>query len=117
MNAQQAYKELQIRNIRDSVKTLENVGAIIILPDEVEADLTSLTRKEEKAEKREKRKFERECKDSYRSMDAFEYAMDGNFDELLDSIVPACCKHGCQVEPDGHCVHGNPSILLDNGLI
>ncbi len=117
MNAQQAYKELQIRNLRESVQNLEEMGAIIILPENVEADLTKLKRKEEKAEEREKRKFKRECKDSYEHMDAFEYAADGNFDVLMDSIVPACCKHGCQVEPDGHCMHGNPSILLANGLI
>jgi DNA repair protein RadC len=29
-----------------------------------------------------------------------------------DSIVPACCKRGCQVEPDGHCEHACPSVLL-----
>jgi hypothetical protein len=32
-----------------------------------------------------------------------------------DSIVPACCKRGCQVEPDGHCEHACPSVLLALG--
>lgn len=38
-------------------------------------------------------------------------------DALLDSIVPACCSEGCEVEPDGHCEHGHPSVLLAMGVI
>jgi hypothetical protein len=34
-----------------------------------------------------------------------------------DSVMPACCSEGCQVEPDGKCPHGNPSILLEAGMI
>lgn len=34
-----------------------------------------------------------------------------------DGVCPACCDEGCEVEPDGTCEHGNPSILLDQGLI
>lgn len=34
-----------------------------------------------------------------------------------DSVMPACCDEGCQVEPDGRCEHGCPSILLAAGLI
>jgi len=29
----------------------------------------------------------------------------------------AACSHGCWVEPDGHCPHGQPSWLLELGLI
>jgi hypothetical protein len=36
---------------------------------------------------------------------------------VMDSIVPACCDHGCMVEPDGTCEHGNQSVLLAVGLI
>ena len=36
---------------------------------------------------------------------------------VSDSISPALCTEGCQVEPDGYCEHGNPSILLALGLI
>lgn len=35
----------------------------------------------------------------------------------FESVVPACCSEGCQVEPDGHCEHGNESVLLKEGLI
>lgn len=35
----------------------------------------------------------------------------------MESVVPACCSEGCKVEPDGHCPHGNPSILLATGII
>jgi hypothetical protein len=34
-----------------------------------------------------------------------------------DSIVPACCKEGCEVEPDGRCEHGCPSVMLKLGVI
>lgn len=44
-------------------------------------------------------------------------------EELLQAIVlddenaPALCEDGCEVEPDGHCPHGHPSILLALGMI
>lgn len=36
---------------------------------------------------------------------------------VLESVVPACCSEGCQVEPDGTCEHGNDSVLLEAGVI
>jgi hypothetical protein len=38
-------------------------------------------------------------------------------DVALEAVVPACCNEGCEVEPDGHCEHGNPSVLVAMGLI
>jgi hypothetical protein len=38
-------------------------------------------------------------------------------EECDDSVVPACCSEGCEVEPDGHCEHGFPSVLLALGMI
>ena len=35
----------------------------------------------------------------------------------LDDMYPAICSEDCQVEPDGHCPHGAPSLLLALGLI
>ena len=35
----------------------------------------------------------------------------------IDSVAPALCDEGCEVEPDGHYSHGGPSILLACGLI
>lgn len=35
----------------------------------------------------------------------------------FDSLLPAMCLHGCTVEPDGHCEHGNESILLFLNMI
>jgi hypothetical protein len=35
----------------------------------------------------------------------------------LNSVCPAICSDGCEVEPDGHCPHGAPSLLLALGLI
>ena len=37
--------------------------------------------------------------------------------ECQDSVMPACCKHECRVEPDGRCEHGCPSPLLALGII
>ena len=34
-----------------------------------------------------------------------------------DSIVPALCRESCEVEPDGKCEHGCPSVLIACGLI
>ena len=34
-----------------------------------------------------------------------------------DENAPALCEHGCEVEPDGKCCHGCPSILRAAGLI
>lgn len=36
---------------------------------------------------------------------------------LQDSVMPALCDEGCDVEPDGRCQHGCPSPLLAMGLI
>jgi hypothetical protein len=35
----------------------------------------------------------------------------------FDGVAPACCTEGCEVEPDGRCEHGCPSILLAVGMI
>jgi len=41
-----------------------------------------------------------------------------DFEEIaMDSVVPACCSEGCQVEPDGTCPHGFESVLLAMGMI
>ena len=37
--------------------------------------------------------------------------------EVDDGTCPAICSEDCQVEPDGHCEHGAPSLLLALGLI
>jgi hypothetical protein len=38
-----------------------------------------------------------------------------DFNEL-DGAYPALCSEDCQVEPDGRCPHGGPSLLLALGL-
>jgi hypothetical protein len=45
-----------------------------------------------------------------------------SFNEFIEeyryeSVVPACCSHGCFVEPDGTCEHGNQSFLMELCLI
>ena len=36
---------------------------------------------------------------------------------VCDSVAPAMCDEGCEVEPDGRCEHGCPSLLLAAGLM
>jgi hypothetical protein len=50
--------------------------------------------------------------------------MHGHFDVVdflnevcSDSVVPALCTEGCEVEPDGYCCHGCPSPLISLGII
>jgi hypothetical protein len=38
-------------------------------------------------------------------------------ESTFEGIAPACCTEGCEVEPDGHCEHGCPSVMLAVGLI
>jgi hypothetical protein len=48
------------------------------------------------------------------SEDAYLEAIKGY---VMDSVCPAMCDEGCEVEPDGKCPHGCPSILLAIGMI
>ena len=36
---------------------------------------------------------------------------------LNESKVPACCQGECEVEPDGECMHGHPSVLIESNYI
>jgi hypothetical protein len=46
-------------------------------------------------------------------------------ENLLDALAyyewqgtaPAMCYHGCEVEPDGFCEHGNPSPFLALSIV
>lgn len=42
---------------------------------------------------------------------------DGLEEVGYDSVVPALCDESCEVEPDGRCEHGCPSVLVALGLI
>lgn len=35
---------------------------------------------------------------------------------VFADVVPACCSSGCEVEPDGRCQHGHPSVLIALGI-
>lgn len=36
---------------------------------------------------------------------------------IEDGFAPAMCEDGCDVEPDGECEHGHPSLLLCVNLV
>ena len=62
--------------------------------------------------------METKTKNPYRISAAETLAMHGlDLEDCDDSIVPSCCTEGCEVEPDGRCEHGCPSVLLALGLI
>jgi len=44
-------------------------------------------------------------------------SLDDASDVLSDSVMPALCRHGCNVEPDGRCEHDCPSVLVALGVI
>lgn len=50
-------------------------------------------------------------------INGFENKMDFIEECCNDSVVPACCDQGCEVEPDGRCEHGCPSPLIALGII
>lgn len=35
----------------------------------------------------------------------------------VESTAPALCIEGCEVEPDGRCPHGCPSVLIALGVM
>jgi len=47
----------------------------------------------------------------------YETVMDFLEEIGYDSVVPALCTEGCEVEPDGKCCHGCPSPLIALGII
>jgi hypothetical protein len=42
---------------------------------------------------------------------------DMTLEDCTDSVIPACCSEGCEVEPDGECEHGYPSVLIALNMI
>jgi hypothetical protein len=100
MKKEQLEKLIDIRNV---VNALDGE---VFFPGEIEAEIETHVETEKERKAREK-------KESFRPLSIFDY----DEYELMDSIVPACCKYGCYVEPDGYCEHEHPSILLFNGLI
>lgn len=40
-----------------------------------------------------------------------------SFLEEVDGSVSALCEDGCEVEPDGTCPHGHPSVVRAAGYV
>lgn len=51
------------------------------------------------------------------SAGSFEEWASDHPDVIMDSVVPSFCSEGCEVEPDGICQHGHPSVLRGLGII
>lgn len=53
-----------------------------------------------------------------RTQEALKELCDEELEELIiDSVCPTACPEGCEVEPDGRCYHGYPSLLMALGII
>ena len=57
------------------------------------------------------------CKDCDDQLKANFRDTELDFETVYDSIVEACCKQYCEVEPDGYCEHKCPSVLIRHGVI
>lgn len=90
-------------------RTLEEAGAIVMLPDTAEDMIANPEGHIEAAKHHEKE----DRKKSFKPIPLDELTED----MFMDSLVPACCMYGCEVEPDGRCPHGHPSALLYHGMI
>jgi hypothetical protein len=48
---------------------------------------------------------------------------EAGYDSMVDLMeqdpltYPACCSQGCEVEMDGRCEHGFPSVVLASGMV
>jgi hypothetical protein len=113
--AQRTLNETQ--RLLSNIEELEKIGCSVLVDDDLQIDIERLISKQEEIKKKAEEKFEQERIESPQHIDVFEFFMENGMDSVMDSVVPACCKHGCMVEPDGYCEHGNPSMLIANGLI
>jgi len=99
-------KAKELLELRRQVEYHE--GAVFFVKEDEDLIEKELANERQQIENKKKKN-----KSYFRPLDAYDF---DEF-ELMDSIVPACCSQGCQVEPDGYCEHGHPSVLLFNGLI
>lgn len=83
-------------------RELERAGATVILSAELEKAFAGIDKSEETKST------------TFKTIDLDPDELMGM---IMDSVVPACCIYGCNVEPDGHCSHGNPSILIHMGFM
>lgn len=60
-----------------------------------------------------------------RKLTAKEVAQENGYDTAIqaaeryvhEGLCPACCSEGCEVEHDGECEHGFPSLFMEMLLI
>ncbi len=108
-------KKNDLLDINENIRSLEEIGGMVILPDTIEKKIENFKiAKKEKANKKAEQIKKRNA-GYFKPLDVMDVIEEGY--DLMDSIVPACCSQGCEVEPDGYCEHGHPSVLLYNGMI
>jgi len=101
---QEIFRKGQLsKDLQDKARELEEYGAVVILPEGID-------QAEDKAAELQGKIDD---KGTFQEIDLDTIDMA----TLMDSVVPACCIFGCEVEPDGTCEHGNPSVLLHHGMI
>jgi len=107
--------EKKLKIINESIKEIEDAGGIVMFEDSIDEKLQKLNEKELVKEKLKEEKLKKRNESYFKPISIDSYMDDPSM--LMDSIVDACCSQGCVCEPDGHCIHGHPSVLLYHGLI
>ena len=108
-------KARELHRLNDLRNEVEIADGTVFYPGETEEQLREFNQKNRDAWKKKEAAQKKKYASFYKFIDAANYI--DNPILLTDSIVDACCSQGCVCEPDGYCEHGNPSILLANGLI
>jgi hypothetical protein len=101
----------EVEYIKDTIQNLEQMGCVVMAPEDLDKDIESLNAIREKQKEQNIVRQKKIKEESFMALDLWSF----DPEELLDSIVPACCKHECMVEPDGYCLHIllTPSDLND----
>lgn len=100
-------------DLREAIDKIEQAGGVVLLDEEPDEPIVDFTEDGKVIEK----KKETTLISLEQALSMHGYTDDDLQDLMFDSIVPACCRFGCEVEPDGICSHGNESVLLAMGVI
>ena len=105
-----------------AIKTIEDAGGFVMLPNSEEAELIANKESDDAFLKMEQEQLRIKNYNKSLRISVAKACELHDFDmydmsSMMDSVVPACCDAGCEVEPDGRCEHGHPSILLAMGML
>jgi len=101
--------------LRDAIDKIEKAGGFVILDEEDEEnEEPDFSEDGDIIEPEDIAKPETSAISVDEAFRMHGYDLDNDSDIaklFMESVVPACCKYGCEVEPDGECIHGNISVI------